>query len=102
MPENPDEKRQDSEDSEISSKIMWAIVAGFISVFVGVLILVIAAAIGGSSSVSGGIIIFIGPFPIVVGAGPDAIWLILIVTVLAITSVLVFVAIRRKIDGRIG
>jgi uncharacterized membrane protein len=46
--------------------------------------------------VSGGAVIFIGPFPIVIGAGPDATLLVLVGIVLAVLSVVVFFVLRRK------
>jgi uncharacterized membrane protein len=50
------------------------VAAGMILVFAGGLLVLAATATGGGggSSVSTGIVIFIGPFPIVFGAGPDA------------------------------
>ena len=78
---------------------MWIFVAGFVLVFLGVLVIMVAAAFGSTGSASSGIIIFVGPFPIVFGAGPDAIWLILIGIFLSIVSVVVFVVMRRKING---
>jgi hypothetical protein len=37
-----------------------------------------------------------------VGAGPDAAWLILISVILAAISVVLFVIVRRKLGGRVG
>jgi uncharacterized membrane protein len=43
------------------------------------------------------VVIFIGPFPIVFGAGPDATWLILISVVIAAVSAVAFWIGRRKL-----
>lgn len=101
MSENLVEKGQEStgEDSRLSIKLMWVFAAGFILVFLGVLVIIVAAAFWGNGSASSGIIIFVGPFPIVFGAGPDAIWMVLIGIILSIISVVVFVVMRRKING---
>jgi len=70
--------------------------AGFAIIIVGIILVVLASVLGtGSGSVGG--VIFIGPFPIVFGAGPDAIWLILIsLTIAALMLVLFFVWRRRN------
>ena len=84
------------EDSGVPNKFFLLFAAGFVLVFVGVLIIVAAVALGGDGSASAGIVIFIGPFPIVLGAGPDAVWLILIGVILAVVNVILFVVLRRK------
>jgi uncharacterized membrane protein len=101
--DNADEKGQEAEeDTTVSSRFFLLFVAGFVLVFVGVLVVIAALALGGSGSTSAGIVIFIGPFPIVLGAGPDAAWLILISVILATISVVLFVVMRRKLVGRVG
>lgn len=84
-------------DGRVSSRLYLVFAAGFLLVIVGVLIIAVAAAFGGRASASAGIIVFIGPFPIVAGAGPDAVWLILIGLIIAIISVVMFVIARRKV-----
>ncbi len=81
---------------------MLLFTAGFVLVFIGVILVVAASAFGGDGSASSGIVIFVGPFPIVFGAGPNAGWLILIGVVLAALSVAVFVLMRRKMVEEAG
>jgi len=69
---------------------------GSILVFIGSVIMVLAVALGSSLSGNTGVIIFIGPFPIVLGAGPDANWLILIGIAIAALSLVLFWVMRRK------
>ena len=69
---------------------------GSILVFIGSVIMVLAVALGSSLSGNTGVIIFIGPFPIVLGAGPDANWLILIGIAIAALSLIMFWVMRRK------
>ena len=71
------------------------LILGFVFLTVGVII-VLATAVFMSGSTSFGGVILIGPFPIVFGAGPDAVWLIAIGIVLAVLSIIVFVIIRRR------
>ena len=56
----------------------------------------VASVFYGGGSVSGGVVIFIGPFPIVVGAGPDVSVIILVSVILAVLSVVVFLVMNRK------
>jgi uncharacterized membrane protein len=70
--------------------------AGFIVILVGILFLILATLSSDGSS-SAGVIIFIGPFPIVLGVGPDAWWLISIGIALAAISIIVFVILRRRL-----
>lgn len=65
--------------------------------FGGVIVLVVAALIGGGeSSVSTGVVIVVGFIPIVIGSGPYAFFAILIAVVLTIISLAVFVWMRRQ------
>ena len=84
------------EDSGVPNKFFLLFAVGFVLVFVGVLMVVAAIALGGAGSASAGIVIFIGPFPIVLGAGPDVVWLILIGVILAVVNVILFVILPRK------
>ncbi len=52
--------------------------------------------ITGSGSVSGGAVIFIGLFPIVVGEGPDVTLIVLFSIVLTVLNVVVFLAMKRN------
>ncbi len=68
---------------------------GLAIVIVGIIIITVASVLGGGAGSVGGVI-FIGPFPIVFGAGPDAIWLIIVsITVAVLMIVLLFVMRRR-------
>ena len=87
----------DQEEGQVTSrKYSWLISAGFILVSVGVLLMLASVLFSGNNSASSGIVIFIGPFPIVLGAGPDAGWLILIGVILTALSLAMFVLLRRK------
>lgn len=64
-------------------------------VFVGVIVLVVIASIFSGSS-SAGVVVFIGPFPIVFGSGPKATWLILIGIILSVISLVLFFVMNRR------
>jgi uncharacterized membrane protein len=85
------------EGINVSSRLFAVLILGFLLVFIGVIVLVVATLLSGGSASVGGIV-FIGPIPIVFGAGPNADWLILISIILAVVSfALLFVYRRRKI-----
>lgn len=72
------------------------LVIGFFLFFTGVIVLTAAAVLSGGSA-NFGAVIFIGPFPIVVGVGPEATWTVLFAVVLAVLSVLMFLMLRREL-----
>ncbi|MGB9676625.1 MAG: TIGR00304 family membrane protein [Candidatus Bathyarchaeales archaeon] len=76
---------------------MMLFIIGFILIFVGVIILMVAAAVGGGTASFGGII-FIGPIPIVFGAGPEALLMVIVAIILAVLSIIMFYVFRRKIE----
>ena len=78
----------------ISSRLFGVLILAFLLFFVGMIILAVASVSNGSGSFSA--VIFIGPIPIVFGAGPDAYWLILIGILLAVISMVFYVLIRKK------
>jgi uncharacterized membrane protein len=89
-------KAIDDEPSR-SQKFFMLFVIGFFIIVVGIILMVIAV-IFGDSSVNFGALIFIGPFPIVVGAGPEAPLMVLFAIILAVLSIVMFLILRRDIE----
>ena len=87
----------ESENSGGFSRTGLILMAGFAVIFIGILLMVVASLFGEGGSSSTGIVIFIGPFPVVIGAGPDALWLILIGVIIAVAMAVMFVIYRRRI-----
>ena len=86
-----------SEGITISSRLFGFLILGIALVFVGIVVLVVVSVfLGGSGSV--GVVVFIGPFPIVFGSGPNATWLILLGIIIAVVSVVVFWVMNRRFD----
>jgi uncharacterized membrane protein len=79
------------------SRVLVLFVLGFFIVVLGIVILAVATLSSGGSASYGGVI-FIGPIPIVFGAGPQAAWLILFAIVLAALSIIVFLLTRKRMD----
>jgi len=86
----------------VSSRLFLLLISGFVLVFVGIAVIVIASVVYGGGSVSGGVVIFIGPFPIVIGAGPDVSVIILVSVILAVLSVVAFLVMNRRMRRLAG
>ena len=85
---------------KVSSRLFGFLILGVALIFVGIIVLMVASVVlGGSGSV--GVVIFVGPFPIVFGKGPDAAWLISIGIVIAVLSIILFLIMNRRM-GRLG
>jgi uncharacterized membrane protein len=93
MTEN--EEETEDEGIAVSGRFLALVILGFTLVLVGVAVLVFVSSVSGGST-STGVVIFIGPFPIVFGSGPRAGWLIIIGIVLAAASVAVFLVMNKR------
>lgn len=65
-------------------------------IFVGVIVLFVAALLGGNTSVSGGGVVVIGFVPIVFGYGPYGFYAIAIAAILTVIAFAVFVWMRKQ------
>ena len=92
---------ENEQESSFSSRLNWIFAIGFVLIFLGVLFIAAGAMFGGGST-SSGVVIFIGPLPIVFGAGPDASLLVLAAVLLAAASLVAFVVLHRKIGRANG
>jgi uncharacterized membrane protein len=96
LSENSGEKDENGEENvTVPSWLFMLFFAGFALIVSGVVLVVAASSLDGGS-VSSGVVVFIGPFPIVFGVGPDATWLILTGIILSAVSIILFVILRRK------
>ena len=91
------EEETEDEGIAVSSRLFGFLILGVALVLIGIVVLAIVSVVF-SSSTSVGVVIFIGPFPIVFGAGPNATWLIIIGIILAVLSVIVFLVMYRRHD----
>ncbi|MCW4009716.1 MAG: DUF131 domain-containing protein [Candidatus Bathyarchaeota archaeon] len=91
----------ESQEAGASGSSRWLfllIAAGLVLIFMGVIVIFAAAAFAGDGgSVSSGVVIFIGPIPIVFGSGPDSGLLVLVGAILAAVSVALFAVMRKKL-----
>ena len=93
------DKVREAEDNDegvnVSNKLLTILIVGFSVLVAGIVMVIVASALGGGSSSFGGVI-FIGPFPIVFGAGLDAAWLIALSILIAVLMFTLFLVMRRK------
>ncbi len=90
------EDKSTSEEETFQPRFFWLFILGFIVVFAGIAVLVVATLTYGNGQSSFGGVIFIGPLPIVIGAGPNATWLILFALIIAALSILMLLFMRRR------
>jgi len=93
-------REQETEDKGImvSSRLFGFLILGIVLVFVGIVVLVVFSLFLGDSG-SVGVVVFIGPFPIVFRLGPNATWLILFGIILAVVSIVLFWVMNKRFDG---
>ena len=80
----------EQEQESPSSLPLKMLLLGFLLVFAGVVVIMASALFGGDGTVSGGAIIFVGPIPIILGAGSDAFLMIVLAAVLMIIGFILF------------
>lgn len=68
---------------------------GFLLIFMGMIFVIIAAVLFGAPATSGAVI-FVGPIPIVLGAGPHSLWAIVLAVALTILGLILFFALRKR------
>lgn len=92
-----DEKssKHTGDESSMFRRFLILFIVGFFIIFLGVIIFMVAAVLSDGSA-SFGVFVFIGPFPMVVGAGPEATWMVLFAIILAISSIIMFLMLRRE------
>ncbi|UCF44910.1 MAG: DUF131 domain-containing protein [Candidatus Bathyarchaeota archaeon] len=97
-----DEKSREAAEKStiVSRRLFLFLILGFALVFIGTMVILIDAILYGSGSANVGAVIFIGPFPIVIGAGPDVTLIVLFSIILAVLSIVVFLVMNRK-TGRL-
>jgi uncharacterized membrane protein len=82
--------------SDTYRRILLLFIIGFSIILAGIIILFAVQFYNGGSSTSLGAVIFIGPFPIVIGAGPEAKWIIPLAVVLAVLSIVMSLVTYRR------
>lgn len=72
------------------------LVLGISLILIGITLMLVTSMLYGAGSVNFGAIIFIGPIPIVIGAGPEGGSMVLFSIIIAVLSVIIFTMLRRR------
>jgi len=86
---------QATEETLMPATLFKLFLVGFFLMFAGVVVLIVATALQGGAGASGGLVIFIGPIPIILGAGPHASLALLLAVILTIVGFVVFFWLRK-------
>ena len=86
--------QHDYETSSTFPLFMKVFLAGFLFIFLGTIILMVAGLMGGVSN-SFGLVVFIGPIPIILGAGKYSLLAVLLAVVLTIIGIVLFLLLRK-------
>ncbi len=68
---------------------------GFALIFVGMIFLIASSILYGNVQTTTGIVILVGPIPIILGSGPYSIFTILLATILTILGIVFFLLLRK-------
>jgi len=68
---------------------------GFLLIFIGMIVVTVTAVLSGAPATIG-TVIFLGPIPIIVGAGPYSLWAIMLAVILTILGVILFLTLRKR------
>jgi len=77
----------------------WIFLASFALIVIGMIVMMIASFTQGQGATSSGVVILIGPVPIILGNGPESIWLILLAAIITAIALVVSLLARRKISS---
>ena len=80
-----------------SSLLTQLLPLGFMLIFVGVIVIAASVLFSGDSNVSGGAIIYVGPIPVIVGAGTDPFLAVVLAAVLTVIGFIVLFWMRRQV-----
>jgi len=90
------ENAENANNGSNGSRKILMLFMGIFIIFLGGVVLTVAAMLSGSGSASFGGFIFIGPIPIIIGAGPEAPRLMAMAVVLAVMGIVTFLIMRRQ------
>jgi uncharacterized membrane protein len=90
----------DAEREPSSGLPLKLLLFGFVLTFVGIIVVIASIFMSGEANVSGGAIIFVGPIPIIVGAGTDALLALVLAAVLTIIGFVMFLWMRKQFPRR--
>lgn len=87
------------QETPVSEVFPWStpfklFLLSFLLILIGTIFTLIASVLPGTFSM--GAIIFLGPIPIILGAGPHLIWVIILAFALTILGIVAFITLRKR------
>ena len=76
--------------------LSWILFSSFAMILIGMILMIAASLTQGQGVTSGGAVILIGPIPIILGAGPESTWLILLGAIITAIAFVAFLLARKK------
>ena len=86
---------EETSDAQVWTTPIKLFFAGFVLIFIGFIFLIMSKALQ-EDYISGGLIFFVGPVPIVLGSGPLGFVSILLAIILTIIGFIVFLLLRKQ------
>lgn len=68
---------------------------GFVLIFLGMIFLMASSVLSGDVQTTTGIVVFIGPIPIMLGTGPYSVFSVLIAAILTVLGIVFFFLLRK-------
>jgi uncharacterized membrane protein len=87
---------EETSEAQFWTTPMKLFFVGFLLTFIGFIVLIISTVLQENSSVTGGLIIFVGPIPIILGSGPYAVFAILLAVILTIIGFIMLFLLRKQ------
>lgn len=87
--------KEANDEVKIAVAPVWLFLVGFVLMSIGVVVLFAAAVLQGNVDISGGGIIFVGPIPVIFGAGTHAYLAIFLAAILTIIGFVIFFLMRK-------
>ena len=79
--------------------LSWIFLVSFALVLIGMIVMMVASFTQSQGQTSGGVVILIGPIPIILGSGPESTWLIALAAFITVIALVVFLLARKKVYG---
>lgn len=89
---------EENEESHASKWTILLVTAGVTTVIIGIIIIFLGTFLDEAGSASAVIVAFVGPIPIVFAAGSNSVLLVLIGIIVAVTSAVLWLVLKRKIS----
>ena len=82
-----------------SESLFKLLTMGFFLVFIGMILVAVSFVFSGGTASFGGIV-FVGPLPIIIGAGPNYLFAIILAFFLTVFGLVAFILLRKRVQEK--